>query len=372
MSGVWPAEQFAELFHDFSADFRQPKAVDERVYERIEEYDCVAELIKTLVEGSPSSSCSERGQTPAREVADQEKYDDPHHEGRCSPVSRHVQCVSRLVLRLVGSLGLDLLSSQTTAVDLDTGDKSDQKSNCTDTNKACMPQFMVPEGWKGKEQCKCPDEGEHSTNSPGRHNLLILEVEKKSGVSVQADRCQSQEWSSGESGRGDNEWLVKWTLDKVRIGSPEKEKRSPLRLDNWTGSEIGQYQRAEQKLGRQANGRDTTHRQKNHEVGEGCSHGQWHVQSGVYKIWKWRVQTFEDCIRKRSTNQQIFVRHSEVALASWLVERKRGIVRRHIVIWSSTNWAKRSERVVSSIGRCQYRALIGSFTDPVYDAHPSP
>ena len=77
-----------------------------------------------------------------------------------------------------------------------------------------------------------------------------------------------------------------------------EEKRGPLRLDNWTGSEIGQHERAEQKLGRQANGRDVTYRQQNHKIGGSCSDGQWHVQSGVYEIWNWAVQNFKADIRK--------------------------------------------------------------------------
>ena len=107
-------------------------------------------------------------------------------------LAMHVQHVSRLLLRLVGSLGLNLLSSQT-AVDLDEGSRNDEKSYSTTTYTDCIPQFIVQEGHKGQRQAKRPDEGQYCTNSPGRHNLLILDVEEQSGVSVQAYCCQTQQ-----------------------------------------------------------------------------------------------------------------------------------------------------------------------------------
>ena len=142
--------------------------------------------------------------------------------------------------------------------------------------------------------------------------------------------CQTQKRRSVERRASGNHWPEKWTLDRVRINCPKEEKRGNLRRDNWSGSEICYYKRAEQKLGRQANGRDATHRQQNHKVGEGCGHGQWHVQSGVYEIWKWTVQTFKADIQKWWTKQQISVRlRGHLAVASWLVVRKGEIVRNH-------------------------------------------
>ena len=97
----------------------------------------------------------------------------------------------------------NLLSSQT-AVDLDADNRNDKKSDGNAASSDCIPQFIVPEGHKGYEQAKRPDEGEHCTNSPGRHNLFILDVEEQSGVSVQADRCQTRKRSSAERGHSEN------------------------------------------------------------------------------------------------------------------------------------------------------------------------
>ena len=132
-------------------------------------------------------------------------------------------------------------------------------------------------------------------------NLFILDVEEQSGVSVHAYCCQTQKRGSGGQGPSGKEWHVKWTLDTARINCSKEEKCGKLRRHNKTGSEICYHKRAEQNLGRQANGRDATHRQQNHKIGDGCGDGQWHVQSCVYKIWKRIVQTFKADIQRRST-----------------------------------------------------------------------
>ena len=76
-----------------------------------------------------------------------------------------------------------------TAVDLDADNRNDEKRDGNAGNNAYIPQFRACDGCKSKEDGKSPDEGEHCANSPGRHNLLILEVEKQGGVSVQTYRC---------------------------------------------------------------------------------------------------------------------------------------------------------------------------------------
>ena len=73
-----------------------------------------------------------------------------------------------------------------------------------------------------------------------------------------------------------------------------------------------------------------TNRQQNHEVGDGCGDGQWHVQSGVQKIWERTVQTFKADIRNRRAKLQVFVRlRGRVRVASRIVERKGRVVRSH-------------------------------------------
>ena len=176
LSGACSAEKLEQLFHDFSADSGQTEAVDERVEGRIQQHKRVTEISKTPSESCRLGSCNDCAHAHVGEVADQEKHADPHHGGRCSPVPRHVQCVSRLLLRLVGSLGLNLLSSQT-AVDLDAGDKNDEKSDSNDNTRTYIPYLTI----QPREECKSrasPDDGEHCTHSPGRHNLLVLEVEE--------------------------------------------------------------------------------------------------------------------------------------------------------------------------------------------------
>ena len=120
------------MFHDFCADFGQTEAVDERVEGRIQQHKRVTEISKTPSESCPLESCHEYGYTQEGEVADQEKHADPHHGRRCSPVPLHVQCVSRM---LVWILGLNLLKSQT-AVDLDAGDKNDENSDSNDNTSS--------------------------------------------------------------------------------------------------------------------------------------------------------------------------------------------------------------------------------------------
>ena len=292
LSRVWSAEQFAQLFHRFCAEFREPQAVDERVQERIQQYKRAGEFPKTLGERRSTGNWSERSHTQEREVTDQEEHVDQHYDGRCSPVPLHVQCsVSRLLLRLAENSWLSALSSQT-AVDFYAQNGNDQKDESSGSGHCRTTQFTVQQRREGQEQRKNPDEGEHCTNSPGRHNLLILEVEKKSGVSVQADRCQSQERSAAERGRRESQWQIKCTRrHKVWKNCLTEENCAKLRHDNWTGSEVGHHERAEQKLGRQANGRDATHRQQNHKVGEGCGDGQCDVKRPVYKTGKWIVQS---------------------------------------------------------------------------------
>ena len=134
------------------------------------------------------NSCSQYGQIQEREVKDDEKQVNHYDGGRCSPVPRHVQCVSRLLLGFVGNLGLNVLCSQT-AVDLDAGNRNADKRDNSARNDAYIPQLKACDGCKNKEDGKSPDEGEHCANSPGRHNLLILEVKKQGGVSVQTYRC---------------------------------------------------------------------------------------------------------------------------------------------------------------------------------------
>ena len=80
-----------------------------------------------------------------------------------------------------------MLSSQT-AVDLYAGGRNDDKIHGNDSDQLLHAKQFTPQDSRGCEQGKCPDEGEHCTNSPGRHNLLILKVEEQSDVSVQADR----------------------------------------------------------------------------------------------------------------------------------------------------------------------------------------
>ena len=82
-------------------------------------------------------------------------------------------------------LGLNLLRSPYI---LYVGNKNDEKRDNSARNDAYIPQLKACDGRKSKEDGKSPDEGEHCANSPGRHNLLILEVEKQGGVSVQAYR----------------------------------------------------------------------------------------------------------------------------------------------------------------------------------------
>ena len=151
----------------------------------------------------------------------QEKHTDPHHGGRCSPVPRHVQRVSRLLLRLVGSFGLNLLSSQT-AVDLDGGDRNEEKRAGNDWNNSYTPLFSALDECKSKEHGKSPYEGEHCTNSPGRYSLLILEDEEQSSISVQDYRSQSPKRSNTHCGPGDSVWPEKWTRHQVRINRPKE------------------------------------------------------------------------------------------------------------------------------------------------------
>ena len=71
-----------------------------------------------------------------------------------------------------------MLSSQP-AVDLDAGNRNDEKRDNSARNDAYIPQLKACDGRKSKEDGKSPDEGEQCANSPGRHNLLILEVKKQ-------------------------------------------------------------------------------------------------------------------------------------------------------------------------------------------------
>ena len=76
---------------------------------------------------------------------------------------------------LIGSLGLTTLRSSQKAVDPDAGDRNDEKRDDTTASTDCIPRCIVPEGIRAKS----PDEGEPCTNSPGRYNLFILDVEEQ-------------------------------------------------------------------------------------------------------------------------------------------------------------------------------------------------
>ena len=88
----------------------------------------------------------------------------------------------------VESLGMNLLCSQTAGYS-EAGNRNDEKRDNSARNNACGPQFRACDGCKSKEDGKSPDEDEHCANWPVRHNMLMLEVEKESGVSVQTHRC---------------------------------------------------------------------------------------------------------------------------------------------------------------------------------------